>query len=90
MKINSIRKHKNKRNNKSYTNNNISNKNRIETKINNKFHNSNKDIGYKRPLLNRNTFQNYCYLSNQKNITSKSYSNLKNKILENDEIYNYK
>ena len=85
---NSIRKHKNKRNNNSYTNNNISNKNKIEVKVNNKFHSSNKDIGYKRPYLNRNTFQKFFYLSSQKNKTSKSCSNLKNKILENDEIYN--
>ena len=85
---NSIRKHKNKRNNNSYTNKNISNNNRIET--NNKFHNSNKDLGYKRPYLSQNTFRNYFYSSNQKNKISKSFSNLKNKILENDEIYNYK
>jgi len=85
---NSIRKHKNKRNNNSYINNNILNKNRIEGNINNKYHSSNKDIGYKRPYLNKSSFQNYFYLSNQKSKTSKSYSNLKNKILENDEIYN--
>ena len=83
---NSIRKHKNKRNKDSYTNNIISNNNRIETI--NKFHSSNKDLGYKRPYLSKNTFQNYFNSSNQKNKTSKSFSNLKNKILENEEIYN--
>ena len=77
-KSNSINKHKNKRNNNSYANKSISNNDRIEA--NNKFHSSDKDLGYKRLYLSKNTFQNYFNSSIQKNKTAKSFSNLKNKI----------